>query len=486
MKIMNKNTENKLFDFTIPTLIVGMGSTGLSCAHYLKQRGCSFAFADSREELSALEDIKKKFKPLVVMLGDFNYEDFKAYKQIIVSPGVSIRSEIFVLLQKQGCLIAGDIEIFAQIVNKPVIAITGSNGKSTVTTLVEKIAQDCGIKAIAGGNLGIPALDLLATQSDLYILELSSFQLETTYSLHTLSATVLNVSEDHMDRYNDLDDYRRIKESIYHNTENAIVNINEKITLERVINALDKGDENYNVSLFGQVIDKQIFNNSTLQKNSYSIVNNEFLVKGNSEIIQTNDIRIKGIYNYLNVLAALALLEPLQLDQQKQIKAINEYSGLPHRCEWVAKINGVEFYNDSKGTNTGATIAAINGFELDSNKDSSQRTVILIAGGVGKDADFTELGKVIKQKIKSTVLMGIDSALIKSCALNAGAKNDSLYAVDSMLEAVSAAAGLAESGDLVLFSPACASFDMYPNYMKRGDDFKEKVAALKSELKHAS
>jgi len=483
---MKKSTQNKSFDFSIPTLIVGMGSTGLSCARYLKQRNCPFAFADSRQEPSSLKDVRKDFSPLVIMTGDFNIEKFKAYKQIIVSPGISVRSQLFTALQQQGCLIIGDIELFAQVVNKPVIAITGSNGKSTVTTLIEKIAQDCGVKAVAGGNLGIPALDLLVTQSELYILELSSFQLETTYSLQTLSATVLNVSEDHMDRYDDLDDYRSVKESIYNNTYNAIVNMDEKITFEHVLNAIDNGDEKYNVILFAKAINQDVLINSDMKKSIYSIINNKSLVKGDYELIQTRDIKLKGSYNYLNVLAALALLEPLQLDQQQQLKAIKEYKGLPHRCEWVDKISGVEFYNDSKGTNTGATIAAIDGFESAVDKKAYERSVILIAGGVGKDADFSELGEIIEKKIKSTVLMGIDSELIKICALNAGARNDSFYSVKSMAEAVSTAADIAEAGDLVLFSPACASFDMYANYIKRGDDFKEKVLALKGELKNAS
>ncbi len=481
---MKKKTQNKQFDFTIPTLIVGMGGTGLSCARFLRQKNCAFAFADSRNEPPSLNEVKEKYSPLDILTGDFNLEirleksleDFAVYKQILVSPGVSIRSKLFSSLIEQGCLIIGDVELFAQVVDKPVIAITGSNGKSTVTTLVEKMTQDCGIKSIAGGNLGIPALDLLETQSDLYILELSSFQLETTHSLKTVSATVLNVSEDHMDRYNDLDDYRMVKESIYKNTENAILNADEKKTFEHVMNVLDSDDEQYAVISFGE----------EASKTTYGLLNNKSLVCGEHEIIPVSDIKLKGTYNYLNILAALALLKPMQLDLQKQIQTIKEYSGLPHRCEWVDKVNGVEFYNDSKGTNTGATIAAIDGFERINNKEYSQRNIILIAGGVGKDADFTELGFVIERKIKSTVLMGSDAKLIETCALNAGAKNDSLYSVDSMQDAVSTAAKLATSGDVVLFSPACASFDMYQNYMKRGDDYKEKVLALKGELKNVS
>jgi len=186
------------------------------------------------------------------------------------------------------------------------------------------------------------------------------------------------------------------------------------------------------------------------------------------------------------VLAALALLKPLRLDLNRLIKSIKEYCGLSHRCEWVADVNGVEFYNDSKGTNTGATIAAIDGFEVNNSLEHDKRTLILIAGGVGKDADFKELGKVIEKKIKFTVLMGVDSGQIKSSALHAGAKNDDFYTVDSMQDAVLTANNLAGSGDVILFSPACASFDMYQNYMKRGDDFKEKVLVLKDGLKNVS
>jgi len=463
---MKKITNQyKAFDFTVPTLIVGMGNTGLSCARYLNKKACPFALADSRDVPPSIDEVKKEFAETDIITGEFDINDFKAYQQFIVSPGISIRNELFSTLQQQGCLVIGDIELFAQVADKPVIAITGSNGKSTVTTLVEKIANDCGVKAIAGGNLGIPALDLLETESELYILELSSFQLETTHSLKTLSATVLNISEDHMDRYTDIEDYRRVKETIYQNCENKIINLDENSSLEK-----KASEVNETASIF--------FGSKEPENNNYGLVKSDDsdhssyrLNKGQHTIIQSTDIKLKGIYNYLNVLSALALLEPLQLDEQKQVESIKEYHGLAHRCEWVDEINNVQYYNDSKGTNVGATIAAINAF--------SSVDTILIAGGVGKDADFTELGSVIEKKIKSTVLMGVDSGIIKACALKSGAKNDSLFTVDSMQEALLTANKLAQAGDVVLFSPACASFDMYQNYMKRGDDFKEKVLALK-------
>lgn len=479
---MNKiMAQDKIFDFTMPTMIVGMGRTGLSCARYLAKRACPFAIADSRLEPPSLEEAKKEFAQANIVTGELDIIEFRKYRQFIVSPGISTRTSLFKELKEQDCLIIGDIELFAQVVDKPVIAITGSNGKSTVTTLVEKIANDCGVKAIAGGNLGTPVLDLLETRSELYILELSSFQLETTYSLHTLSATVLNVSEDHMDRYTGLQDYRRVKESIYHNCDNKIINKDEQSTLDSICVVGDNKDQACSFILFGS--DEPGENEYGLLKVNHLYT----LKKGMHTIIQSNEVKLKGTYNYLNILAALALLQPLQLDENLQITALKEYNGLAHRCEWVDKIAGVQYYNDSKGTNVGATMAAINAFDSsDSGNSVANSTTILIAGGVGKDADFSELGEVIVNKIKATVLLGIDSDSIKSSALKAGARNDSLYTVSSMQEAVLTANKLAEAGDVVLFSPASASFDQYQNYMKRGDDFKEKVLLLKEQLKNVS
>ncbi len=473
---MNNAKQTKIFDYKLPTLIVGMGKTGLSCARFLQQKDCQFSFADSRKNSSLSADIRKEFPLADILTGDFDINEFRRFQQIIVSPGISIRSGLFTSLKEQGCFILGDIELFAQVVDKPVIAITGSNGKSTVTTLVEKIANHCGVKAIAGGNLGLPALDLLSTQSDLYILELSSFQLETSYSLKTLSATVLNVSEDHMDRYTGIQDYRKVKETIYNNTDYAIVNIEEEIILEHIISHVEKKEQHYFVILFGD---------HEPDNKDYGLIkaaDHFALMKGKHKILTSNESKLTGTYNYLNILAAMALLEPLQLDEKKQIAAIKDYTGLEHRCEWVAEFNRVQFYNDSKGTNTAATIAAIDGIAatdgITATDSFDKKKIILIAGGVGKDADFTELGYVIEEKIKFTVLMGVDAELIKSSAVSAGVKDDSLYSAASMQQAVLKAYALAQPGDVILFSPACASFDLYENYRQRGDDFKEKVMTL--------
>lgn len=473
-------SQYRPFVFSQPALVVGLGGTGLSVARYLAQKNCPFDMADSRVELEPLEALKEEFPDAQLLLGDFTYEQFKQYQQIIVSPGISVRNKLFQTLKQEGHLIIGDIELFAQVVDKPVIAITGSNGKSTVTTLVEKIASESGIKTIAGGNLGIPALDLLATQSDLYVLELSSFQLETTYNLKTLSAIVLNVSEDHMDRYNGLDDYRSVKLSIYKNTDWAIINKDEQKILSFFQQDSGKNTppmehpEAQHCIYFGAENPQQ--GQYGLEKTAQNDQLNYLLKKGDEILLNSSDIRLKGIYNYLNILAAVALLEPLSLDRPKMLQAIKDYAGLEHRCEWVAEINGINYYNDSKGTNAGATIAAINGLQMDiddSFEDSFKKPqLLLIAGGIGKGADFTQLGQMIKDKVKYLILMGQDAGLIEQSALKAGMDKERIYFVSTMHDAVNQAKHLADNGDDILLSPACASFDMYPNYMARGNDFK--------------
>lgn len=444
------------FDFNQPTLIVGMGKTGLSCARFLKKNNTPFAIADSRSNPPLLESVRQEFGNIGLIMGNFQLQSFLPYQQFIVSPGISIREKLFLQLQQQQRLILGDIELFAQVVDRPVIAITGSNGKSTVTTLVESIANACGIKAIAGGNLGLPALDLLATGSELYVLELSSFQLETTHSLKTLSACVLNICEDHMDRYDDINDYRHVKETIYKDCEYKVINKQE----QDIVTKYPEGK----VILFGA---------ESANDGEYGLSvkhGSTCLTKGSKVLIKDNEIKLQGQYNYLNVLAAIALMEPCHVDEQKLITAVKDFNGLAHRCEWIAEVNKVNFYNDSKATNPGASIAAINSFT---------QAEILIAGGVGKEADFSELGLLISRKIKATVLIGVDADLIKAAAEKAGTKVDALHPVNTMQEAVAKAYQLADCGDVILFSPACASFDMYENYIQRGEDFTRQVLSLK-------
>ncbi len=476
----------QVFDYQKKTLVIGLGETGYSCARFLSMKNCPFDVFDDRS-LPPYKQQLQKHLPQVHILEQqhLDIDWVNQYQQIVVSPGISIRQPVFqqYMAQPEHRLL-GDIAIFLQEIiarnkqrqeqqKKPVqlIAVTGSNGKSTVVTLVEKILNDAGKKAMAGGNLGLPALDLLEQEQDVYVLELSSFQLETIpdemlrCKIFT-SSTVLNVSADHMDRYHDLDDYRRVKERIYRFSEYYILNKNE-----------------LNPQPYSHHRNSIYFSLSRPEHNEYGLINENGYtwlarcyrdLRGDhfEKIIMANDIRISGKHNYANIIAALALLEPFALCLHRVIETIKQYKGLAHRCEFVADVAGVAYYNDSKGTNVGATIAAINSFEQDK---------ILIAGGLGKNADFSELGSVINEKVKQVILIGEDATLIAAAIKKTSHKDSCLQAVHikkTVADAVRTANHLASSGDIVLFSPACASFDQYKNYIERGNDFVSQVKQL--------
>jgi len=473
------NNSCEVFNYHLKTLIIGLGETGYSCAKFLMKKNCPFDVCDTREQPPYEQQILKLLPQVnFLQLNKIDYQLLQQYEQIIVSPGISVRDEAFKQFKQQGKLVVGDIALFLQenkkYNKKPVIAVTGSNGKSTVVTLAEHILKQTGNKVMAGGNLGIPALDLLDKELDIYILELSSFQLETIPKQFVGedvfdSAVVLNVSEDHMDRYESLEDYRRVKESIFYLSKYRVFNKNEWLLDESL------KDKNYSE-----------FSLNKPEKQGYGLINKEgvtYLAQSiccqqdpiYKQIMPVDEISITGKHNYSNILATLALLEPFAISNSILAKAIKTYKGLAHRCEWVANIEDVNYYNDSKGTNAGATVAAINSYD---------RPKILIAGGIGKDADFSELAKVINHKIKHVLLMGQDALKIKKSieseqfSISEKAELLSIEMVKNMQEAVKRAQQLAHSGELVLFSPACASFDMYKNYVERGNDFVNKVKQL--------
>jgi UDP-N-acetylmuramoylalanine--D-glutamate ligase len=491
----NKSIKNnwKIFNYQLKTLIIGLGESGFSCAKFLVKKKCSFDVCDTREEAPYKQQLEKGY-PKVKLLSKAKIDSalLQQYEQIIVSPGVSIRDEIFIKFQQQGKIIIGDIALFIQENlqqgNKPIIAVTGSNGKSTVVTLAEHILNFAGHKTIAGGNLGVPALDLLEMDADIYILELSSFQLETIPARLIciehgidpevfISSVLLNLSEDHMDRYENMDDYRQVKETIFNFSKHCVLNKNEWLLDDNLKTNPEKTISEFSLNI--------------PEKNGYGLINEEgktYLAQAQccqstplyKKIMPVDEITISGKHNFSNILATLALLEPFVLSDNMVTKAIQSYKGLAHRCEWVATISNVDYYNDSKGTNAGATIAAINSYD---------RPKLLIAGGVGKNADFSELGEIINQKIKYAILMGQDAVQIKNAIENkqaeSGEKQEllSIEMVENMQQAVLKAEQLSEPGDLVLFSPACASFDMYKNYIERGNDF---ISQVKSRLKQFS
>jgi UDP-N-acetylmuramoylalanine--D-glutamate ligase len=439
-------------------LIVGLGKTGLSCARYLNAHGVEVAITDSRDHPPALNELQEAYPDIAVFTGGFNTAAFKRATCLIVSPGVSLREPLIAEARARGTEVVGDIELFARNVDAPVIAITGSNGKSTVTSLLGKMAKTAGLDVRVGGNIGVPALDLLhEPRPDLYVLELSSFQLETTESLNACAAAILNISEDHMDRYADLNDYTAAKAKVYYGTGTLVVNLDDK----RVMATANLTRQGRNLSGFttGKPEEKQF---GICNKD-----NEDYLCFGAERLIAVSELKIKGQHNIANALAALALGQEANIPLAAMLVALKEFPGLPHRSQWVAEKNGVSWYNDSKATNVGAAIAAINGIQA--NK------IILIAGGQAKGQDFSPLKDVVKNKVKHLVLLGEDAELLNN---ELSAYTEVSFA-NNLSVAVKKAKEVATAGDAVLLSPACASFDMYSGYEQRGDLF---VAAVKEVL----
>ena len=439
-------------------LVVGLGKTGFSCARYLSEQGIEVAITDSREYPPALDELQEAYPDIAVFVGGFNSQAFKRASCLVVSPGISLREPLIAEARARGAEIVGDIEIFARNANAPVVAITGSNGKSTVTSLLGDMATASGMDVRVGGNIGVPALDLLQEpRPDLYVLELSSFQLETTNSLDACAAAILNISEDHMDRYYDLNDYTAAKAKVYYGTGSLIVNLDDERVMATV-NLLSQGR-----NLVGFTAKKPEDKQFGICNES----NDAYLCYGDEMLLPVSELKIKGQHNVVNALAALALGQEANIPLNGMITALKEFPGLPHRSQWIAEENGVAWYNDSKATNVGAAIAAINGTEA--NK------IILIAGGQAKGQDFSPLKNVVKNRVKQLILLGEDAELIKSELSGL----TEISSVNDLSEAVKKASEVAISGDAVLLSPACASFDMFSGYEQRGDVF---VAAVKEVL----
>ncbi|NVK21007.1 MAG: UDP-N-acetylmuramoyl-L-alanine--D-glutamate ligase [Kangiellaceae bacterium] len=431
-------------------LIIGLGQTGLAVARYLFAKNLPFKVMDSRyqqhsDQVSGKEALLA-FAPdaLLVWNGDL----MKDFDQLVVSPGVAVATPEIAEAKQFGIEIVGDIELFAQAVTIPVIAITGSNGKSTVTELVGKLIDASGKKALIGGNIGLPALELLDKEGDIAVLELSSFQLETTDSLQPVAATILNVSEDHLDRYQSYQDYIEAKKRVYRNARTLIVNLDDNNTwmIGRNIMSFGLKDCDWQVDVENQVI------------------------KHNGiEVIAISDLTLQGTHNALNVAAALALIDAAGVViNDAVLDAAKSYQGLAHRCQLVALIRGVTYINDSKATNVGATVAAIESFS-----PSFASNIILIAGGDAKGADLSPLKSIINNNLKALITFGKDGDAIADLAVSIEP-----YKVANLQQAVQQADKLAQAGDLVLLSPACASLDMFTNYMQRGEMFARYVEAL--------
>jgi UDP-N-acetylmuramoylalanine--D-glutamate ligase len=435
------------------TLIVGLGATGLSCARFLTRQWVEVAVTDSRQQPPALADMQKELPDVPLFVGGFDVDAFARAERIVVSPGVSLREPLLKDAQQRGIEIIGDIELFARSAAAPVVAITGSNGKSTVTSLVAAMASYAGRDVRVGGNLGTPALDLIREwEPDLYVLELSSFQLEAVNSLQCQAASVLNISPDHLDRYDSIDNYARAKQRIYSGARVQVVNRDDPV-------ASALADAKGLTTSFG--LNKP----GALDFGIEDSAAGSWIVKGDERWLALADVRMPGRHNLANALAALALGDAVGLPRQAMLHVLREFQGLPHRTQWVAEHQGVSWFNDSKATNIGAALAAIQGLD---------GPLVLIAGGLGKGADFGELAAGMGEQVKAVVLLGEAAGEIEQ-ALNGRVRTEH---AGNMADAVRRAAAVAVAGDTVLLSPACASFDMFKGYQERGELFMRAVQEL--------
>jgi UDP-N-acetylmuramoylalanine--D-glutamate ligase len=440
-------------------LVLGLGDTGLSALRWLKRQGARLSVADTRVAPPGLDAVRAEFAGTPVHLGPFKRDAFEIAEIIVASPGVPLAEPEIQAAISRGIPVVGDVELFAQAIagtHAKVIAITGSNGKSTVTSLAGHLCASSGLDAVVAGNIGLPVLDALTEREAIgkapqaWVLELSSFQLETTHSLKADAATVLNISADHMDRYATLEDYAAAKERIFAGCKVQVLNRDDAMVMAM-------RHEDAEVQTFGLDAGKATADWGLVEREG-----RRWLAKDHERLFPVDELPIAGLHNAANVLAALALCRALGLHYEPMLAALRTFKGLAHRVEFVAEVSGRKFYDDSKGTNVGATAAALKGFAA---------PVVLIAGGDGKGQDFSPLRDAVA-KTRAVVQIGRDGPQIEAAI--AGACH--VQRAESMEDAVQQAYALSEPGDVVLLSPACASWDMFRNYAHRAEVF---VAAVK-------
>lgn len=449
----------------VSRLIVGLGASGVSALRYLAREGAKLVVTDSRAAPAGVEALRREFPQVEFRLGAFDASrPLTQFAEAVVSPGVSLDEPFVHSLIAAGIPVIGDIELFARAVSSPVsrlsspgvIGITGSNGKSTVTTLVGEMARAAGLRVKVGGNLGTPALDLLSDDTELYVLELSSFQLETTHSLRCSAAAFLNLAEDHLDRHHDMARYAAIKSRIFDGCEVAVVNRDDEAVMREVeFHGAKKGARRVTrIVSFG-------LGAPDPREHEYGITEHEsgrWLACGTSRLTPHASLRIHGLHNAANALAALALADAVGIAREAALQALREFRGLPHRCEFVAERGGVTWLNDSKGTNVGSTLAALKGLS---------GPIVWLGGGQGKGQDFSPLAQPLADKGRAALLFGQDAQAIEDAICGALP----VYRDPDMNAALSRAKTLAQPGDQVLLSPACASLDQFRNYVERGERF---------------
>lgn len=434
-------------------VVVGLGLTGVSCVAYLRAQGHDVIAMDGALQPAGYPTLRTNYPEVRCILGGIDKRLLASAEEIVVSPGVPLEK---VMVADRPVPIVGDIELLARATRQPIYAITGSNGKTTVTTLVGEMARAAQAGMAVAGNIGTPVLDFLRDETCRgYVLELSSFQLETTYSLRPRAATILNVTPDHLDRYRDFADYLAAKQRIYLGCEIPLLNADEPWIYE----SLSLPSNSLTFSVKHSQADYHL-----MQQGAQT-----FLARRGEPVLSVQEMVLQGTHHWQNALAALAFGEVMQLPLSAMVNVLKTFTGLDHRCQWVRSRRGVEWYNDSKATNVGATETAIN-----SLGPQTAGHIVLIAGGLGKGADFTCLQPCVQQYVSHLVLLGEDAPILAEALKQHAA----VHYVKSIQEAVTVADQLAQPGDKVLLAPACASLDMFQNYGDRGNQFMAAVNAL--------
>ncbi|MCU4589224.1 UDP-N-acetylmuramoyl-L-alanine--D-glutamate ligase [Acinetobacter ursingii] len=431
-------------------VVAGLGISGVSAVNFLHEQGYRVAVTDSRETPPGHDQIPAEVK---TSFGQLDLELLLQAEEIILSPGLAPQLPEIQQAIAKGIPVVSDIQLLRRATDVPIVAITGSNAKSTVTTLIGQMSQDAGRKVAVGGNLGRPALDLLKDQPELIVLELSSFQLETTSNLNAAVAVVLNMSEDHLDRHGDMFGYHKAKHRIFQGVKKVVYNRDDSLTRPLVPDQTPM----------------QSFGLNAPDLNQYGILREDngtlWLARGRERLIKSSELYIQGTHNVANALACLALGEAIGLPRDSMLESLKQFKGLEHRCEYVKTVHGVRYYNDSKGTNVGATLAAIDGLGV--AIEPQQGKVVVILGGQGKGQDFSLLKASVAKYVKAAILIGEDAPILQT-ALQGSTE---LIQAQSLKQAVELAQAKTTEHDVVLLSPACASFDMFTGYPDRGHQF---------------
>lgn len=438
-------------------VVAGLGISGVSAVNFLHENGYRVAVTDSREVPPGHDQIPAAVQ---TRFGKLDQDLLLQAEEIVISPGLDLKLPEIQAAIAKGIPVVSEIQILRRATDKPIVAITGSNAKSTVTTLIGLMAQDAGIKVAVGGNLGRPALDLTHDDPDVYILELSSFQLETTSSLNAEVAVVLNMSEDHLDRHGDMAGYHAAKHRIFQGVKKVVFNRDDSLTRP----------------LVPDVTPMQSFGLNAPDLKQYGILREDngtiWLARGRERLLKSSEMYIQGTHNVANALACLALGEAIGLPLDTMLQTLKTFKGLEHRCEFVKEIAGVRYYNDSKGTNIGATLAALDGLGIAIQAQGGKVAIIL--GGQGKGQDFTALRQSLEKYAKLAVLIGEYRPVIEKAIEGTTV----ILHAETLQEAVALCQQHTQAQDVVLLSPACASFDMFTGYPQRGHRFVEYVNAL--------